>query len=312
MGGIVFFGTPDFAVPTLDALCAADLAPVLVVSRPDRPVGRGRSLASPPVVEAARRWGLEVAQPEGVRGEDLLGRLRALEPDLAVVVAFGRIFPAALLTLPRRGCLNVHASLLPRHRGASPIQAAILAGDRVSGVSIMQMDEGLDSGPVLFQLEAEIGTEETAGELAERLARAGAQALLACLPDWLAGRLVARPQPTEGVTVAPLVRKQDGVVDWAQDAVAIERRLRAFTPWPGLTTTFGGAPLRLIALEVVAGDDAGGAPGTVVEIDPRGLRVACGGGSSLRLGVLQRPGRKPLAVRDFLNGEPIAVGARLG
>lgn len=308
MAKIVFFGTPELAVPSLEALCDAGMSPGLVVSRPDRPVGRGHRLASPPVVAAARARGLEVLQPESVRDSAFLDRLAAFSPDVAVVLAYGRIFPPALLDLPRRGCVNIHASLLPRHRGASPIQAAILAGDEISGCCLMLMEPGLDTGPVISRRSLEIGPRETAAELGPRLARLGAALVAADLPRWLDGSLVAVPQPTEGVTVAPLVRKEDGRLDWNDDATTLDRKLRAYTPWPGLVAELGGAPLRL--LEAVAIDGSTEQPpGSIVEVGAEAMVVACGRGSLLAIATVQRPGRRAVASRDLANGEHLVAGA---
>ncbi len=309
MARVVFFGTPELAVPSLEALCDAGMSPGLVVSRPDRPVGRGHRLASPPVVEAARARGLEVLQPESVRDPAFLDRVAAFAPDVAVVLAYGRIFPPALLALPRRGCVNIHASLLPRHRGASPIQAAILAGDEISGCCLMLMEAGLDTGPVIACRSLQIGPRETAGELGPRLARLGADLVAAELPRWIDGSLVAIPQPIEGVTVAPLVRKEDGRVDWNDTAVTLDRKLRAYTPWPGLVAELGAAPLRLLEAVAVDGSTEH-PPGSIVEIGTAAMVVACGRGSLLAIGTVQRPGRRAVASRDLANGEHLEAGMR--
>jgi methionyl-tRNA formyltransferase len=308
---IVFFGTPEFALPTLAALCAAGRAPALVVSQPARPVGRGRELREPPVATWARERGLAVEQPERVRDAAFLARLQALQPDLAVVVAFGQIFPRALLELPRLGCVNLHASLLPRHRGAAPVQAAIAAGDRATGVTTMLMEEGLDSGPILLQEEAPIGERETSGELGARLAELGAALVLRTLEGLERGDLVPRPQPG-GATYAPRLAREAARADWALSAADLDRRLRAYTPWPGLRAELRGEPVRIVAGEpldpgAVGGD---GAPGTLLGLRDRRLAVACGQGSIFGIAGLQRPGRRPVAAADFFNGERLRAGER--
>lgn len=304
---ILFFGTPDFAVPTLAALVAAQRAPVRVVTQPARPVGRGHRLQDPPVASWAREHGLEVTQPERVRSPAFLEEAAALAPDVAVVVAFGQIFPRALLELPANGCINLHASLLPRWRGAAPIQAAIAAGDARTGVTAMRMEEGLDSGPILLQEETEIGADETAGELSRRLAELGGDLMVRTLERLEIGDLAARPQPAEGVTYAPRLTRDSGRVDWRLTARQIRDRWRAFTPWPGLTAELRGEPVKVIAAEVGDGD-GGAAPGTILGLRDGRLAVACGGGTVLELTALQRPGKRALAAADFVNGERLRAG----
>ncbi|HVS02117.1 MAG TPA: methionyl-tRNA formyltransferase [Thermoanaerobaculia bacterium] len=312
---LVFFGTPEFALPTLQALCAAGRAPLLVVARPDRPAGRGQRQRTPPVAAWARQQGLEVAQPASVRDAELQQRLGALAPDLAVVVAFGQIFPRELLALPRHGCVNVHASLLPRHRGAAPVQAALRAGDERTGVTTMVMEEGLDSGPILLAAETELSGRETAGELAPRLAHLGAAALLETVDRLQAGTVAPRPQEDAEATYAPRLRKEDGRVDWARTARQLFDQLRAVTPWPGLHAELRGEPLRIHWAEVVEGGEgvAGGEspPGALLGLADGRLRVACGDGTVLGLERLQRPGRRPVDAPDFANGERLAAGERL-
>ncbi len=304
---ILFFGTPDFAVPTLAALVAAGRAPVRVVSQPARPAGRGHRLQDPPVAAWAREHGLEVMQAERVRSPDFLAEAAALAPDVAVVVAFGQIFPRALLELPADGCINLHASLLPRWRGASPIQAAIAAGDARTGVTTMRMEEGLDSGPILLQEETEIGAGETAGELSRRLAGMGGGLMVRTLERLEAGDLVPRPQPEEGVTYAPRLTRDSGRVDWRLTARQIHDRWRAFTPWPGLTAELRGEPVKVIAAETGDGD-GGGAPGTILGLRGGRLAVACSGGTVLAIAALQRPGKRALSAADFVNGERLQAG----
>ena len=316
---ILFFGTPDFAVPTLAALVAAGRAPALVVTQPPRPAGRGRQPQEPPVALLARRHGLPVAQPERVRDPAFLETVRELDPrppGIAVVVAFGQIFPRELLALPRHGCINLHASLLPRWRGAAPIQAAIAAGDRATGVTTMRMEAGLDTGPVLLQEAVEIAPGETAGELSQRLAERGAALVVRTLERLEAGDLEPRPQDGAAATYAPRLTRDSGRFDAALTAGELAARLRAFTPWPGLTAELRGGPLKLLAAVPLpetteTAEAAGEPPGTLLGLRPEGLAVACGDGSVLAVSALQRPGRKPQRAADFVNGERLRPGERL-
>jgi methionyl-tRNA formyltransferase len=305
---VVFFGAPEFAVPTLAALVAAGRSPALVVTQPARPAGRGQRPQDPPAARWARERGLPVDQPERVRQPEFLERMRELEPAAAVVVAFGQIFPRALLDIPRHGCINLHASLLPRHRGASPIQAAIAAGEARTGVTTMLMEEGLDSGPILLQEETEIGPAETAGELAPRLAEMGGRLVVRTLERLEEGTLVPRPQPAQGVTYAPRLTRESGRVDWTLPAPALLDRLRAYTPWPGLTATLKGEPVKLVRARVLDGAPAAPAPGTFLGPRDGALAVACGGGTVLGVEELQRPGKRPLRAADFINGERLRAG----
>ncbi len=308
---LAFFGTPEFALPTLQALVAAGRAPLLAVTQPDRPAGRGQRLQAPPVARWAREQGLEVWQPARVREPAVVERLRGLDLDLAVVAAFGQIFPPPLLALPRLGCINVHASLLPRHRGAAPVQAALLAGDEETGVSIMEMDAGLDTGPVLLEARTRIAGHETAGELLPRLAHLGAALLLEAVAGLEAGTLEARPQPAEGVTLAPRLQREQGHVDWSAPAAAISRQLRAFTPWPGLQAELASAPVKLLAARPL-GEGSGEPAGTLLGLRDGLLAVACGERTVLGIERLQRPGRRALAAPELLRGERLADGARFG
>ncbi len=306
---IVFFGTPEFAVPTLAALCAAGRRPALIVSQPPRPAGRGKSLLEPPVARWGRRHGIEVVQPETVRDPAFLAAIAEPRPDLAVVVAFGQIFPKALLDLPVHGSINLHASLLPRYRGASPIQAALAAGESVTGVTTMLMAEGLDSGPILLQEAVAVGPEETAGELAGRLAAVGADLVVRTLAALERGGLEPRPQDEGEATYAPRVGRGDGAVDWRLDARQMFHRLRALTPWPGLTAGLRGQPVKLVWGRPLAQPTAA-PPGTSLGLVEGRLAVACGGGTVLGLERLQRPGRRPVSARDFVNGERLEPGER--
>jgi methionyl-tRNA formyltransferase len=304
-----FFGTPDFALPTLQALVSAGRAPAVVVTQPDRPAGRGQRVQAPPVAQWARDRGLEVWQPAKVRDAEVVERVRALALDLVVVAAFGQIFPRQLLQAPRLGCINVHASLLPRHRGAAPVQAALLAGDEETGVSIMRMEEGLDSGPVLLRARTRVMGSETAGELLPRLAHLGAAAMLEALAGLEAGTLVETPQPEEGVTYAPRLTKEQGRADWARPAPALVRQLRAFTPWPGVSAELAGAPIKLLQARPLD-ERSGAAAGSVLGMRDGALAVACGEGTVLALERLQRPGKRPLPASELLRGERLHAGAQ--
>ncbi len=318
---IVFFGTPAFAIPALDALVAAGRAPLLVVSQPARPAGRGRQLLEPPVAVRARELGLALEQPEKVKAPEFLARLTQLEPDLAVVVAFGQLFPKVLLDLPRCGCLNLHASLLPRWRGAAPIAAAIEAGDEATGICLMRMEEGLDTGPVLARRELAIDARESAGELGERLAHAGAELLIDSLPKIESGGLEAVSQRAEGASYAP---KLGGVreVSLRDTASIVARTVRAATPEPGAALVVRGERVKLLEVAAVSIEklierpaerpiERPIEPGVVVGVVRGALRVGCGGGSELDLLRVQRPGGKPIAGRDLANGLRLAAGERL-
>ncbi|MGC9271528.1 methionyl-tRNA formyltransferase [Acidiphilium sp.] len=298
---LAFMGSPDFAVPVLRALCAAGHEVAVVYCQSPKPAGRGRQMAKCAVHRAAEDLGIPVRTP--LRLRDNVGEvdyLRSLDLDIGVIVAFGLILPPAVLSAPRGGCLNIHASLLPRWRGAAPIQAAILAGDQQTGVTIMQMDAGLDTGPMLLAETIGIGSKDTAAILQDRLSALGARLILAAL----AGNWPPRAQP-EGGTYAPKLSRADAVIDWAEPAAAIERRIRAFTPWPGTETRLEGQVLKIIAADVVEG---AGAPGIV--LDDR-LTIACGD-QALRPLRVQRAGRAAMDVAAFLRGYVVAPGTRLG
>jgi methionyl-tRNA formyltransferase len=304
---LAFLGSPDFAVPTLRALVAAGHEVAMVYAQPPRPAGRGYRATPCPVHRAALELGLPVRTPARLRRDTAEhAAFAALDLDAAVVAAYGLILPKPMLQAPRRGCLNVHASLLPRWRGAAPIQAAILAGDAETGVTIMRMDEGLDTGPMLLREAVPIGPRATAQELHDRLAELGARLVLRALAE----DPPPVPQPEEGATYAPKLSKAEGRLDWTQDAAALDRRVRALNPWPGTFFEHAGTTIRVLAAEPIE-DGAGGArPGTVLDGVP--LRIACGGGTALRLTRLQRPGRAPLPVAEFLRGYPLPPGTVLG
>jgi len=304
---IVFFGTPEFAVPSLRALLGSAHTVAGVVTQPDKPQGRSRSsLVPPPVKLEAERAGVPVLQPDRPIGDLFLAALRRLEPDVGVVVAYGHILRPALLSLPRLGLLNVHASLLPRWRGAAPIQHAILAGDPETGVSIMRLEEGLDSGPVLHRVSTPIGARETAGELFDRLAELGAAALMDALACLAGNRANPEPQDPAAVTYASKFDRNDARIDWRGDGTTLARQVRAFDPSPGAWTTHAGAVLKLFRPEPVSGR---GEPGCVLEAGQR-LVVASGDGA-LALDEVQPAGRRRLPVAEWVRGRGIEAGVRL-
>ena len=308
---IVFAGTPEFAVPPLEALHAAGHEIVAVYTRPDRPAGRGQSLTASPVKRRALELGLPVEQPATLKVADAVARLRERAPDLMVVVAYGLILPQAVLDVPRLGCWNIHASLLPRWRGAAPIQRAILAGDDITGITIMQMDAGLDTGPMLLVREVPIRPGESGGELHDRLSRVGAEAIVAAVSEWQAGRITPRPQPAEGASYAAKLRKEEARIDWSQAAAVIARQVRAFNPWPVAETTWDGRQLRIWRAEPAPGAaSAGAVPGTVLESAAGRIVVATGDGA-LSLLQVQVAGRRALSAAEFLNAQSL-TGTRLG
>lgn len=307
---IAFAGTPAFAVVPLRALAARHTI-VGVLTQPDRPAGRGRALAASAVKAEATERGWPVAQPFTLRTPADRAELEGWQPEVLVVVAYGLILPPAVLGLPRHGCLNVHASLLPRWRGAAPIQRAILAGDAESGVAIMRMEAGLDTGPVYDTRRVAIGPRMTAGELHDRLAELGAEALLAVLDGIEAGTARAHPQAAEGVTYARKIGKDEARIDWRASATVIDRQVRAFNPWPIAETRFRGEQLRILRAQPIAAAAAvRHAPGTVLGVDAAGVRVACGEGVLL-LESVQRAGRRPVPAFDFALGASLE-GAVLG
>jgi len=306
---IAYAGTPEFAVSALDALHAAGHEIVAVYTQPDRPAGRGQSVTASPVKLRALELGLPVEQPATMRSPGAAERLQALGPDLMVVAAYGLILPREILAVPRLGCWNIHASLLPRWRGAAPIQRAVLAGDTQTGITIMQMDAGLDTGPMLLAMATQIGERETAGELHDRLATLGAEALVAALGEWESGQLASRQQPAEGVTYAAKIRKDEALIDWTSPALAIDRQARAFNPWPVAETRWDGRQLRVWSAEPL-GCDEDAEPGRVIEASDGRLVVATGDGA-LSLTRVQLSGRRSVTAAEFLNAHSMA-GARLG
>lgn len=303
-----FMGTPEFAVPCLAALLeVADVA--LVVTQPDKPQGRGLALAPPPVKQLALERGIEVFQPAKARDGSLRDALRARALDFALVVAYGKILPADVLSAPRLGCLNVHASLLPRWRGAAPIQWAIVSGDAQTGVCLMQMDVGMDTGPVLERRVVDIGENETGGELFARLSQLSGELVRASIPAFVRGELAPEPQSESGATHARMIEKHDGALDFAEPAQAVHDRARGFHPWPGAFTAIDGRRVKVHRTRIEARDGALGAPGAVLSAGERGIVVACAPGA-VRLEELQLEGKKRMDAAAFLAGHPLAPGAR--
>ena len=302
-----FAGTPEFAVPALEALRKAHRI-CAVFTQPDRPAGRGQPLHESPVKALATLHGLRVHQPTSFKSPEALETLRGLGLDALVVVAYGLILPPVALRCPKLGCINIHASLLPRWRGAAPIQRAILAGDANTGVTIMRMDEGLDTGPILSSRAIDIRADDTAKTVHDRLAWAGADLIGETLVALELGRVREVPQPTEGVTYAEKITKAEALIDWRQDAVRVWRRVRAFNPWPIAETRLNGAQLRIWDAELRAGAVPGTEPGTVLAATHDGIDVACGTGV-LRILRLQLAGRKALLAGEFITGQRLD-GAR--
>jgi methionyl-tRNA formyltransferase len=301
---IIFMGTPEFAVSSL-AACFELGDVVAVVTQPDKPKGRGNTLAAPPVKELALSRGVPVLQPVKLRTPPFSEELRKFNPDVCVVTAYGRILPKDILELPRLGCVNVHASLLPRFRGAAPIQWAIAHGDTETGVSLMVMDEGLDTGPVLAMKRLPMAPDETSASLHVKLAALGGEVLRESLPKYLGGELKPVPQPGEGVVLAPIIDKDQGRLDFTKPAVELERRLRAFTPWPGAFTTLGG---KLFKVHRMRAAGSTGTPGAVLAANADGIEVACGEGSLVLLEV-QPEGKRVMSAADFLAGHKLAPGS---
>ena len=312
---IIFMGTAELACASLEALAAAPGFQVMaVVTQPDRPKGRALKLQPSPVKEAALRAALPVLQPERARDAAFLEDLRRLEPDFIVVAAYGQLLPPAILALPPQGCLNVHASLLPKYRGAAPIQWAILNDEAETGVTIMKMAEKLDTGDILAQRATALAPEDTAATLHERLARLGAQLLVETLAKCVNTIIIARPQVESQATYARKITRDDGRLDWSLPARSLWNRVRAFIPWPGAFTFLpGGAKLRTVKIWRASVEGASaGAPGTVAQADKAGLVVACGGGGGLRIHELQLEGGRRLTAAEFLAGHRLQTGDRLG
>jgi methionyl-tRNA formyltransferase len=320
---IIFVGTPAFAVPALRRLVSDGHRITAVVTQPDRPAGRHSRPQPPPVKQAAQELGLHVLQPENLRGASAIAALQAEAPELLVVVAYGQILRRQVLDIPAKGVLNVHPSLLPRWRGASPIPAAILAGDKQTGVTIMLMDEGMDSGPILSQRTLVIRDGDTAGSLSERLANEGAGLLSETLPRWLAGEIEPQPQDASKATTCPLLKKEDGEIDWRSPAHDIWLKTRAYNPWPSAYTSVDGEQLKIWRSRPLQAK-SGKEPGVVIEIDPSwtsdlpieaadaaAFGIQTGHGVLVPL-ELQRGGRRALPAAEFLRGIPRLIGRRLG
>ncbi|MBF0368501.1 MAG: methionyl-tRNA formyltransferase [Magnetococcales bacterium] len=311
---IVFMGTPDFAVPSLKALINSTDEVVGIFTQPDKPVGRGMKMRGPAVKQAVEGLDIPVFQPKKLREPEAVAQLKALKPDLVVVVAYGQILSQEVLDLPPNGCVNVHASLLPRWRGAAPLHRALLAGDPESGITIMQMDAGLDTGPILSMESLPIHNQMTGGELHDQLANLGGALLLKTLPGLKSGTVKPQIQPEEGVTYAKKLQKVDGLIPWDAPATTISRQILALNPFPGAYTSLEGQNLKIFYCESVKKDEdiaLKGAPGEVVRVEDDGLVVACGEGH-LRITELQSPGKRRMAASQWLRGHRIKTGSRLG
>jgi len=309
---LVFCGTPAFAVPSLRALLAdSDFQVAAVVTQPDRPRGRGKKTASSPVKDAALEAGVPVYQPEKIKSESSLDYFKRLAPDVVVIIAYGQIIPAALIAIPRLGWINLHGSLLPKYRGAAPINWAIIYGEKVTGLTTMQIDAGLDTGPMLLKYQTGIGPDETAPELYAQLAEAGAPLMVETLKKLDRGEITPTPQDNSQATLAPPLKKEDGRIDWFLPAPKIYNRIRGLQPWPGAFTTFRGATCRIWgkSLKPVA---AGGTPGIILPTQEDGLLVICGGATVLRVEQIQIEGRNRITDREFMNGARIAPGEHFG
>jgi methionyl-tRNA formyltransferase len=309
---IIFMGTPELAAASLRALIAErEFQIVAVVTQPDQPKGRGLKLQPSPVKEVAQKENLPVLQPQRAREEQFIQQLAALQPDLIAVAAYGQILPKAILDVPRFGCLNVHTSLLPKYRGAAPIQHAILNGDAETGVTIMKMDAGLDTGDIVTQERTPIDAQDNSQTLHDRLATIGAALLVRTIPQYVAGAVQPHPQPAEGVSYAAKIKKQDGEIIWTQPARVIWNRVRAMVPWPGAFTHLPGQPhphlLKIWEAEIA---ETSGAPGHVLQADKNGIVVGCGG-EALRILSVQREGGRRMSAAEFLAGHPLAPGQKL-
>ena len=304
---IAFFGSPDFALPSLEALIASPYRPIVVITQPDRPAGRGKALRPPPVKVAAEAAGVPVLQPSRLRAPEATAALAAFQPELQVIIAYGQILRPDVLALPRHGTLNVHASVLPCWRGASPVAAAVRSGDRETGVTIMLVDEGEDTGAILAVRHEPMHADDDAGTLSDRLAQLGAALLLKTIPDWIAGAITPVAQDDRQATRAPRLRKEDGVIDWSRTSEEIARQVRALIPWPGATTSLHGHAVRIWRAQARPdGHDA--PPGSVLAVNDT-LTVQTGDGA-LQIAQLQRAGKRVMNAGEFANGERDLVGAR--
>jgi len=306
---IAFAGTPAFAAAALQALVEARFDVALVLTQPDRPAGRGLRQSSSAVKQLALRHGLTVAQPPTLRSEETLSQLRVSAAQALVVAAYGLILPVTVLDLFPAGCINIHASLLPRWRGAAPIQRAILAGDRETGISIMRMEQGLDTGPVYLARAIPILSDDSAGSLHDRLAFLGARCIVEALPQIEQGVLTPDPQPTEGITYAHKIAKSEAAINWRREAVEVDRQVRAFNPFPGASSLLRSEPIKI--WRACASVHGKGNPGEILRISPDGIEVACGGGM-LKITELQKAGGKRLSAADFVRGSVPVPGERFG
>ncbi len=304
---VVFMGTPEFSVPSLAALADSENV-TLAVTNPDRPAGRGQALAMPPVKAEAARRGISVFQPEKAKAPESVARIAAEKPDLIVVVAYGHILPPSILSIPGHGCINVHASLLPKYRGAAPINWAIARGETVTGVTIMKMDAGMDTGPMLHVRSIPIGEDDTAGTMFPKLAALGAEALAEALRKLHDGTLTEAPQDNALATYAPMLKKEHGLIDWGRPARELRNLVRGMTPWPSAYVVHGGKTLKILSAALAA--DGGGAPGEIAAVGKDGIVVACGEGA-LRLEMVQPEGGKAMAAWAYAQGRRIAKGDRL-
>jgi methionyl-tRNA formyltransferase len=308
---IVFCGTPEFAVPSLRRLAERpEFSVEAVITQPDRPRGRGQHVSSSPVKEAALEIGLHVYQPETIKSESAQEFLKRVAPDAVVIIAYGQIVPARLLSIPRLGWLNLHASLLPRYRGAAPIHWAIANGETITGLTTMQIDAGMDTGPTLLRREVEIGPDETAPELAARMSAIGADIVAESLLQFDRGEISPVPQEKEEVSYAPILKKEDGRIDWSRPAQQIYNRMRGFTPWPGSYSTFRGQTCHLWGRPEIRGTgEAHITPGEILP-SAKEIYIACGEGTSLQLEAIQVEGRKKISAREFANGARIGLAER--
>lgn len=305
---VAFAGTPDFAAVALKGIMESAHNVIAVLTQPDRPAGRGQKLHVSPVKTLAMAQGIPILQPVTLKDERALAEVQALQADVIVVAAYGLLLPHAVLAAPRLGCINIHASLLPRWRGAAPIQRAIIAGDTQTGITIMQMDAGLDTGPVLSMSPCNIESTESGGSLHNKLATLGSQAIVHALNELEAGTLTPRAQAATGVTYAAKLTKKDAQIEWNQSAFQIDRLVRAFNPWPTARTVWRGNPLLVWKMHALA-EQSSAAPGTLVAIHRDGIDVACGQGQA-RLQEIQLPGGKRISVADFLNSRQLEIGER--
>jgi methionyl-tRNA formyltransferase len=309
---LIFMGTPDFAVPSLDKLIEAGHEIRAVFTQPDKPVGRKQIVTPPPVKVAAGRRGIEIFQPTKIKTADARAQFEPLfqEADAGLVAAYGRILPGWMLAAPRLGCINVHSSLLPKYRGAAPINWAIACGETETGVTIMQMDEGLDTGAMLLEGAIAIGERETAAELTPRLAELGARLLIETLAKLERGEIVPTPQNDAEATHAPILKREDGQVDWTMNAAQIFNRQRGFTPFPGCYSFLGNQRIELVRIAPEETGDAAFSPGTVCDVSKQDFSIACGETTRLRVTEVQPAGKRPMPARDFLNGAKLVIGAQ--